>query len=129
MADNCDEISNISKILINLRRELYLTQEEIGDEIGLSRSRIAEIENTKYDEDLPLEVLFRLFYMASTLKENPSMNNFILHESTKLLEIAKDNILSKIITRYNNKQLTKKGRNTSMKNYLPLKQNISKNNT
>ena len=55
MADNCDEISNISKILINLRRELYLTQEEIGDEIGLSRSRIAEIENTKYDEDLPLE--------------------------------------------------------------------------
>ena len=111
--------SDIGKLLSLIREELYLTQEELGDEIGFSRSRIAEIENM-HDDTLPLETLYRLYYLANTLKQNIAMNEIVKSEANELFNICDSKITQLIRDRYNGKE---KKLDNDMKQYLRIYNN------
>ena len=111
--------SDIGKLLSLIREELYLTQEELGDEIGFSRSRIAEIENM-HDDTLPLETLYRLYYWANTLKQNIAMNEIVKSEANELFNICDSKITQLIRDRYNGKE---KKLDNDMKQYLRIYNN------
>lgn len=110
---------DIGKFLSLIREELYLTQEELGDEIGFSRSRIAEIENM-HDDTLPLETLYRLYYLANTLKQNIAMNDIVKSEANELFNICDSKITQLIRNRYNEKE---KKLDNNMKQYLRIYNN------
>lgn len=82
------ERSQIGKILRLIRQELFLSQKDLANQMGFSRSRIAEIENSHSDHDLPIESLFRIYYLSNTIKQNKAMNGLILREADKLYDIT-----------------------------------------
>ena len=88
--------SRIGEILSLIRHELYLTQEELGNEMGLSRTRITDIENISNDEDLPLETVLKIYYFANTMQNNISMNEMICNAAKMLFEISDSIILEKL---------------------------------
>jgi len=113
--------SKIGEILSLIRQELYLTQEELGNEMGFSRSRIAEIENTLNEETLPLETMFRIYYFANTLQNNIAMNDMIHYESQKLYDICDSYIVNKLKERCNNTSSKDKERIAMKENLQILK--------
>ena len=100
--------SRIGEILSLIRHELYLTQEELGNEMGLSRTRITDIENISNDEDLPLETVLNIYYFANTMQNNISMNEMICNAAKMLFEISDSIILEKLKNRYNEISLQEK---------------------
>jgi len=111
--------SRIGEILSLIRHELYLTQEELGNEMGLSRTRITDIENISNDEDLPLETVLKIYYFANTMQNNISMNEMICNAAKMLFEISDSIILEKLKNRYNEISLQEKERK-AMKGKLKI---------
>ena len=111
--------SRIGEILSLIRHELYLTQEELGNEMGLSRTRITDIENISNDEDLPLETVLKIYYFANTMQNNISMNEMIFNAAKMLFEISDSIILEKLKNRYNEISLQEKERK-AMKGKLKI---------
>jgi len=57
---------NIENFIKERRKDLNLTQEELGDLVGVSRQSIISIEQGKYIPSLPLALKFSKLFQCST---------------------------------------------------------------
>lgn len=58
--------TRIDNFIKERRKELKLTQEELGDMVGVSRQSIISIEQGKYIPSLPLALKFSKLFNCST---------------------------------------------------------------
>ena len=68
--DNTERIENLSYAIGYYRKKKGLTQEQLAEELGISRQHLASIETPKMDRGLSLELLFNI---ATVLEVEPYM--------------------------------------------------------
>lgn len=82
--DSTPEPSTIGETVAYLRHAMGYNQVQFAEGSRLSRSSLAKLEKAE-NENIGIEVLYRLYYIACRIEENSS-NIYIKHLTQKLKE-------------------------------------------
>lgn len=104
-----------------LRKALDMTQTEIGQELGVTRNTVINIEKADSDNDISLEMSYRLYFFAQEMLDNEALHGYISNRANKLKVLVRNNIISKV-----SKQIYK-DTEKKLKEELPIRKHNNKN--
>lgn len=111
-----NENNYIGHLLLDIRKILNMTQHEMSQELGVTRTTIINIEKCKCDLDVSLEMSLKLYFMAQEILDNNIFNEFIKEKSNQLKERTRNNITNKLC-----EKIKKEQDEYVLKNQLPTR--------